>query len=472
MTELLIRGGNVISMEPSVGDLPVGDVHVKEGRIDAVAEHLDLSGIEVIDASGCIVTPGFINGHHHAWQSLLRGFSSDWSFPEYMNERARFSGCFDAEAAYVANLLGGLECLAAGVTTVVDHSHLQKSPEISDALARGLLDSGIGGFFCYALQNVTDFLNDQQIDAEAVTDLLTRPADDWHYENAKRVRRQFFDGNTGPLRFGVALGEGTAYASQDEAKRAFERASSLQPALITSHWNALRILGVYKSNLSSLEEAGAFTAPTLLSHNNQLNNSDLELMVKTNIGHCTCPDTESGMGLGKLMARKFAEMGGASSLGIDTTCVIGGFMLEQAHLLLQIERMQQAAEAGEMPKTIGWPTRPVFEMLTSLGARAVGLQNEAGSLAPGKRADLLVIRPNDISAQPMTDPIATLLFYTQNSDIKHVLVNGEFRKRDGVLQGFDLSDVRMRAADALARVRERLTRLPRARFEKAWGKFF
>src|ERR1700692_2144406 len=84
--------------------------HACAGRPDvAVAEHLEVQGVDVIDAAGCIVTPGFIDGHSHCWQSLLRGFASDWSFPQYINERAMLSGCYDEDAAYLTNLLGGLQ---------------------------------------------------------------------------------------------------------------------------------------------------------------------------------------------------------------------------------------------------------------------------------------------------------------------------------------------------------------------------
>jgi cytosine/adenosine deaminase-related metal-dependent hydrolase len=154
MNDFLIKGGHVVTMDSQLGDFPVGDVHVRDDRIVAVGEHLKVSGAEIIDASNCMVTPGFIDGHRHAWQSLLRGEAADWSLPRYMVEaRAMYCGCFDSDAAYLANYVGGLESLDAGITTIVDHSHLQKSREVSDALVRGLLDSGVGGFFYYALHN-------------------------------------------------------------------------------------------------------------------------------------------------------------------------------------------------------------------------------------------------------------------------------------------------------------------------------
>lgn len=472
MSDILIRGGCVLTMEPQIGELPVGDVHVRGDRIMAVAKRLEVPNAEIIDAAGCIVTPGFIDGHSHCWQSLLRGIASDLSFPQYMNERAMFSGCYDEDAAYIANLLGGLQAIDAGITTIVDHSHLQKTPGVSDSLARGLLDSGVGGFFCYALQNVPDFQNETEVDAKAINDLLTRPADEWHYANAERVKKTFFDSSTGPLRFGVALYEGTAYVSAQDAKELFKRANRLQPALLTSHWNAIQKPDFYKSNLGSLYEADAFTSPTILSHNNQLNDEDFALMAKAKIGHCTCPDTESGMGLGPLVARRFALLGGASSLGVDTTCVVGADMLRQAHLMLLIERMILATKAREYPRSIGWPLRSVFELLTNEGARAVGLEHEVGSLTPGKRADVLVVKPNALLAQPMADAFATLIFYTVNSDIRTVLVNGQVRKHDGGLQGVDMETVQSRAKAARARIQQRYAQLRRDQFQSAWAGFF
>lgn len=102
-------------------------------------------------------------------------------------------------------------------------------------------------------------------------------------------------------------------------------------------------------------------------------------------------------------------------------------MPSQAHLLLQVERMTLAADSGQIPRTIGWPMRAVMEMITSEGARAIGLEGEVGSLTPGKQADVLVREPNRQLGPPVTDPIASVLFY--HSQIKTVLVNGNSKTR-------------------------------------------
>jgi 5-methylthioadenosine/S-adenosylhomocysteine deaminase len=469
--DLLVRGGNVLTMDPAIGDLPCGDVHIRGDRIVAVGPSLDVPGAQVIDARGKIVLPGLVDGHRHVWQSIMRGVAADWTLPQYMVEaRAMYCGCFDSEDAYLANYLGGLESLAAGITTVVDHCHLQSSPEVSDALARGLKDSGVGGVFCYALQNVPNYVQGGPIDGDAAKDLLTRLPDDWHDANAARLRDTYF--GSGPLLFGVAMPEATPYMPAEYSAGLFARAQALNPKLITGHWNAISKPGFYQSSLSELITAGAFKTSTLLSHNNSLNDDDLKLMVSSSVGLCTCPDIECGMGLGALMARRFVEMGGAASLGVDITSFVQADLFKQARLMLQAERKRMADEAGHMPMEVDYTTRAVLELLTLTGARSLGMEDEIGSLTPGKRADLIIVASNPLLAAPMAEPEATLIFFTDASDIDTVLVAGTIRKRDAALVGIDWDDLREKTRRSAAAISERYKSLPREKLENVWAGMF
>jgi len=469
--DILVRGGYVLTMDHEIGDLPVGDVLLSGDRIVEVAPSIHAPDAEIVDAAGMIVLPGIIDGHRHVWQSLLRGLASDWTFPAYMIEaRAMYAGCFDAEDAYVANLIGGLESIQGGVTTVVDHSHLQASPEISDALARGLKDSGVGGIFCYGLQNAPSYIDGAPIDADAVKDLLTRSPDPWHDENAARIRDTHF--MTGPLSFGVALPEATPYMPAEFAAAILARATALSPRLVTGHWNAISRPDVYVSTLSDLVGRNAFSIPTLLSHNNNLNEADLKVMASVGLGLCTCPDIECGMGIGPLMARRFVELGGAASLGLDLSAFVQADMFKQARVLLQIERKLLAEETGHMSAEIGYPTRAVLELLTLTGARSLGMDDEIGSLTPGKRADLIVVAPAPLVNAASSDPVAALIFHTDASDVDTVIVAGHVRKRAAGLQGVDHDDLAQRSRRSVAAIRERYSRLPRETLTGVWADMF
>ncbi|MBB5684874.1 amidohydrolase family protein [Sphingobium boeckii] len=463
-----------MTMDPAIGDLPCGDVLIRDGLIAAVAPHISVSAAEVVEAHGRIVMPGLVDGHRHVWQSLLRGLAANWTFPQYMVEaRALYCGCFDAEDAYVANYIGGLESLNAGITSVVDHSHLQTSPAVSDALARGLKDSGVGGVFCYALQNVPDYVDGPPADAAAIGDLLTRMPDDWHDANAAAVRDTHF--TDGSIRFGIALPESAPYVSADYSAAMLARAQALAPRLVTGHWNAIAKPDFYQSSLGELIDRGTFGSKTLLSHNNDLRDDDLSRMVECRIGMCTCPDVELGMVGGttsRMMARRFVELGGDASLGLDITCFVKADLFKQARLLLQAERATLALERPGSPNEVSYATRAVLELLTITGARSAGLDDEIGSITPGKRADLIAVLPDQLIPSPLGDPEATLVFYTDASDVETVIASGKIVKRHGKLVEVDAHALGLRVTEALARIQSRYAALPRAALQDVWAGMF
>jgi 5-methylthioadenosine/S-adenosylhomocysteine deaminase len=466
----LIRGATIVSMDVDIGDGFVGDIHVDGDRIVAVGRDLTVTGADEIDARGQIVFPGLIDGHRHVWQSLLRGVAVDWTLGQYMAEaRSVFCGCYDPDAAYLANYLGGLESISAGITSVVDHSHLQKNAATSDALAQGLLDSGVGGIFCYALQNVPDYTDGVPFEVETLRALLRRLPDDWHDANAMRVRDTFFSG-IGPLKFGVALPEATPYLPPELACIVSERARKLGGAIVTGHWDA-NPHGSGASSLGVMRDADLLSS-MLLAHCNHLGDADLAIMAEHRVGLCTCPDIEAGMGIGPLLARRFVEMGGAACLGIDLSSYVEADILKQARLILQLERHTLAIASGQMPKTIAWAARAAFELATIGGAHAIGMGAEIGSLTPGKRADIAIAAPSAIMAMPVGDPVATLLFYTNPGDIRTVLVAGDVKKRNGHLVGVDLDNLRIKTSAAAERILTRAASLSRENLNEVWAGMF
>ncbi|MET8977941.1 amidohydrolase family protein [Streptomyces sp. NPDC004539] len=475
MSTILIRGGHVLTMDPGLGDLPDADVLVRDGRLVDVAPGLPAGGAHVVEAAGRIVVPGFVDGHRHLWQSLLHGFATDMGFPAYMRQvRGGYGGCFDAEDAYLANLLGGLESLSAGITTVVDHSHLQTSADISTALLRGMWDSGVGGCFAYAFQNAPDWVAGSPTTPEALGDLLSRAPDPGHDEQYRRVRATLADldkAGSHRIRLGAALPETAPYLPVDLVRPVLERVRALEPALVTGHWNALVHEGRYVSTLGQLVQEGSFEGTTVLSHCNQFDEADLDVLSRAGIGLVTTPGTEDGMGLGPLLARRLVERGGAAGLGVDGTCYARADILGEARALLTAERRRAAVVSGGIPQELP-PARAALELATSTGARAVGLQDEIGSLTPGKRANVTVVRPDAVRVRPGTDPVAALLFYTGPGEVETVLVDGEIRKRAGRLVGVDTDDLVRRRAESLAGIRGRFAALPAEVIEGAWRGMF
>src|SRR5262245_12657962 len=150
MDRILIKGGPIVTMDPSIGDLANGDVLIERDRIIAVAPRIAADEAEVIDASHMVVLPGLINGHLHTWQTALRGLAADWSVAEYMQAMHRgLATLFHPEDIHVANLMGALNQINNGVTTLVDWCHNNPTPAHTDAAIQGLEGSGIRAMFLH-----------------------------------------------------------------------------------------------------------------------------------------------------------------------------------------------------------------------------------------------------------------------------------------------------------------------------------
>src|SRR5436190_850719 len=155
----IIRGGSVMSMDPKVGDFAEADVLVQGKKIQAVGRNLHAGDADVIDARGRIVMPGFIDTHHHQFETALRSFLSNGiliadgtplgviNYYEYI--LLKFAPVYRPDDVYISELFGSLAQLDDGVTTVHDISQIHHSPEHSDAAIQGIMDSGRRAAFGY-----------------------------------------------------------------------------------------------------------------------------------------------------------------------------------------------------------------------------------------------------------------------------------------------------------------------------------
>src|SRR6187551_2917016 len=141
-TKTLIRGGMVVSMDPQIGDL-TGDVLIEDDKIVAVRPNISADA-EVIDATDSIVIPGFVDTHRHTWETAIRGCGPNAALDDYFDEVLdTLSLVYRAEDVHASNVAGTLECLNAGITTLVDWSHINNTPDHADAAVTGLQETGI-----------------------------------------------------------------------------------------------------------------------------------------------------------------------------------------------------------------------------------------------------------------------------------------------------------------------------------------
>jgi cytosine/adenosine deaminase-related metal-dependent hydrolase len=441
---LTITNGYVLSMDSGLGELSPGDVLVEGGGIAAVGVRLEAGDAEVIDASGCVVMPGFVDTHRHTWQTALRAICADWTLSEYFRGiRQTFSPRYTAQDVYAGNYVGALEALDAGVTTILDFSHCNNSPAHADAALQGLRDAHIRAVFGYGYFP-------SPVEQPVFADQMERIAD------ARRVKSEHLSSDDGLVTMGIALTE-VGLLPFDLTRAEVESGRELD-ALVVTHtgcvWGSALTHGI-----KELDAHGLLGADQIHVHCNALTDRDFDRLARSGAKVSSSPETEIQMGMGHPVIGRALEHGMHPSLSCDVVSLNSGDMFTQMRLGLQFERCMRndAINArGEDPATLDLTVRDALRWATLYGAEAMGLDQKIGSLTPGKQADLIVVGGDRLNLTPMAEPVGAMVVQANSANVRDVLVAGRVVKRDGRLVGVDPARVRRLAYESRERVFERV----------------
>ena len=418
---LLLRGGHVLTVDPEIGDLPNGDVLIEGDTIAAVAPNLDADA-EVVDATGKIVIPGFIDTHRHTWEAAIRGSAPNATLDDYFVEILdTFAPHYRPEDVYASNLAGSLECINAGITTLVDWSHINNTPEHPDAGIRGLQETGIRAQYAYGSANTSlaDYWNESKI---------AIPGDD-----VRRVRDTYFSSDDGLITMALAT-RGTGFCIDDVVKAEWGLARELGIP-ITVHVAMGRLAGRF-AMIKALERLNLLGPDTTYIHCCYFSDEEWRLVADSGGMISIAPQIEAQMGHGWPPIMKAVEYGLRPSLSIDVVTTAPGDMFTQMRSAFGCERARVNEIAWkantEVPETM-LTARQMLEMATINGARVAGVEDRAGSLTPGKKADVVLIDAGALNVAPVIDPVAAVTLSADVSNVDTVIINGVVRKRDGKL---------------------------------------
>jgi 5-methylthioadenosine/S-adenosylhomocysteine deaminase len=426
---VLLRGGHVLSMDPQIGDIYGGDVLLEDDRIAAVAPSIDAGDAEVIDATNCVVMPGFIDSHRHTWETVIRGIAPDVSLAGYFDiVLDQLAPAYRPEDVYAGNYLGSLEALDAGITTVLDWSHINNTPEHADEAIRGLRDANLRSVYCYGNPNTS--LADWWY-----TSTLEAP------EDIRRVREQYFSSDDGLITLAMGT-RGPGFCTREVVKHDWELARDVG-APISVHVGMGPYAGRF-SMVKQLSELNLLGSDTTYIHCNYLSDEEFQLIADTGGKVSISPMVEMAMGHGTPPTAKALQHGLRPSLSIDVVTTVPGDMFTQMRFLWAQDRLlaHEAAFAAETDVTGLLSSRDVLEFATIEGARVCGLEDRTGSLTPGKQADVVVIRCDHTNTYPVIDPVSTVVLQADTRNIDTVFVGGRLVKRDGALVGADLRRAR------------------------------
>lgn len=428
--EVLIRNAYILTMDEGLGDIPDGNIHVRDGAIVAIGKDVAAAGVPVIDASGMFVMPGLIDTHWHCWNTLFRSFSGDEQAHGYFPTVARLGSHMVPGDMYQASRLSAAEAINSGTTFVHDWCHNVRSKAHAEENLRGLKETGLRArFSCGWAQGIPDT---QLSDLSVVRDLQS----DWKSH-----------ANDGLITLGFAWrGQIRVMQIPENIHREeFDTARKLRLP-ITVHCGAARRA---TGQIGALAKAGQLGKDVQIIHGLSASPEEMNAMKEAGASISLAPASELRIGFGFPPTSELLDAGVQVGVSLDTAALTGNANL------FNVLKLLRDLENGRAESEFKMPARRALEIGTISGARAMGIDDKVGSLKPGKRADLVMISPNSLNMAVVTDAAHLILESTGPENVDTVMVDGRVLKRNGKLTSIPVDDVIGGARSALVEVRKR-----------------
>jgi 5-methylthioadenosine/S-adenosylhomocysteine deaminase len=448
VTRILLRGAHVVSLAPNRPDTERVDILIEDDRIAAMGQYLDPTG-DVVDLTDRIVIPGLVNAHLHTWQTALRFAGADWSLLEYLaHTHGHVARQFTPGDMHIGTLAGALNQINCGTTTVGDWCHNCLTPGHADAAVDALSTAGIRAVFLHGTAHGGP----------------TKPHD------VREIDR-LLDGliaKNALLTVGMAI-KGPQLSASDVAI-ADLRAALERGVIASMHQSA----GSPGPGWNAVGAAGLWGPHANIVHGTGLTDEWVKRLADAGVSFTSTPENELGQGHCTAITEQLWRAGAAPSLGTDTETAVSGEVLTAARITLARQRglahEQELHRTGLSATTAALTSKQALSWATVHGARALGLADKVGHLAPGMRADLVVIDARALNLWPAHDPIAAAL-HAGIANIEAVMIAGRWRKLHHALVDTDIGEVKdrlqqsgerfahkIRATGPVARTRRRVVR--------------
>ncbi len=419
MARTLIKGGWVLPMDDAIGDLHGGDVLIDGDAIVEIGRGIAAGDAAVIDAANMIVSPGMINMHMHTWQTGLRGVIADWTMLEYgQRMHAIAVPYFTPDDVYLANLAGAFEQIHAGTTTLFDWHHCNATVDHTDAAIDALEESGIRAVY-----------------GHGQTKTASKPGEPpftevpHSRERVERLRNCRLASDSGLITLAMCI-QGPGFSVWECTEHDVRLAKDMGLRW-SCHTGAQGISLCAPDAVRKLDDLDLLGPEANFVHANNFTDDELKLIVDRGGSITVTPECECNFGHGHPVTGRVLAQGGTPTFGVDVVSNISGDMFSVLRFGLQFERAM-VAEANPRPtKTLTLHNRDALEWGTIGNAKALGMDDRIGSLTPGKQADIILTRTDDLNTAPVHDPVQTLVYMATPFNIDTVFIAGEIKKRGG-----------------------------------------
>src|SRR5579872_5492777 len=393
LPRIRVKGATIVSMDERIGIIDSGDLLIDNGKIVAVGRNLGSWAVIEIDGRGMIAMPGLINGHLHLWQTALRGIAADWTLDHYFSVLiGQVVGLYTPEDVYLGNLVGALDQINSGVTTLFDWCHIVNTPAHADAAVDALKDARIRAVFGYG------------------TPMKLFGTKEPHPADARRMRAERLASNDALVTMALAI-RGTDFAP-GTAEADIRLAREL--GLIASFHVACAKHGPRPQSMQSLAQQGLMGEDINLVHANFLTDDEFQVIANTGASVSVTPEVEMQMGLGLPPTGAVLAARVNFNIGTDVVTGVSTDMFTQMRFLIQTQRAltnDTFHKQETVPDKLVMTARQALELATIRGARCLGLDGRIGSLTPGKEADIVLLRKSDINMRAAADPISAIVLH-------------------------------------------------------------
>jgi cytosine/adenosine deaminase-related metal-dependent hydrolase len=427
---LLLRGGTVLTLDAAATVLRGADVLVENGRISAVGSPSIPPGAQALDVTGCLVLPGLIQGHLHLGQTFFRGLGEGRRLLAWLRERIwPLEAAHDDESAYWCGLLGAAECLLGGTTTIQDIGIGPGAP----GLLRAIADSGLRAFAGQCLMDSGGGLPAaMRGETDAVLTATEALGDRFEREGEGRLRYvlnpRFILTCSDPLWAGIReLADRRGWPVHTHALE--QRDETL----------AVREIKNGRDEIEYFADQGVLATDLRLAHGVWITAAHLACVQGHRFSVVHCPSSNLKLGSGIADVLTIRRAGVPVGLGTDgAACSNHLDNFAEIRLAALLQKVKHGPDA--------FSGLDALRLATSEGACALGLQNETGTIEPGKAADLVVLAAASAGHPELwcaaeADPHDLVAFGASRGAVRHVVVDGQLLVEDGRLTRLDLPEI-------------------------------
>lgn len=426
MIRTLIRCGWIVSMDEAIGDVRDGEILVEGDRILAVGRDLGADADRIVGGREMLAIPGLVNMHLHTFQAGFRGIGGEWTIGDYFSRfYAGLATRFEPEDNFLGTFLGALAQLDSGTTTLFDYAHNIRSLAQAEASVDALEESGIRAVFGHG-----DGILPPGTPGAPPSWRRPHPRD--RVAALRRGRLASDD-----ARVTMALGIAGPHWADWETSLHNVRLGRDFGLTVSSHVTKAHGEAVVPDGYDRLGALGLLGPDHNLVHCNFLSGPEVRRLVDLGCS-ITCTNIAELHAYGTGPATlKVVEAGGMPSLGGDVDPMTRSDMLREmqaALLFARSDALRRAAAGGApLPAAVPIRSRDALRWATLGGARALRMEHRIGSLTPGKKADVVLLRGADLNLAPVHDPLLSVVEQAHPGNVDTVMVDGDLRKAGGRL---------------------------------------